>query len=146
MPRFCGRDVFGFLFEGPDDYSTISNSVSPPVPFPIPVGITLFTNKRPCSSSDPLKFNVLYNSDMFFHERLYASLDVDLCRVRLHEPLTTIMQNPLLYVRDLVPKPCFEALAKLDKVSGPRGTKVPAIRLKCAAVGFDKQKPWRKLS
>ena len=54
---------------------------------------------------------------MSFHQRLYASLDVDLCRVRLHEPLSIIMQNPLLYVRDLVPKPCFEALAKLDKVS-----------------------------
>lgn len=65
---------------------------------------------------DITKFNVLYNSDLRFHERLYAALDVDLCRVRLHEPLEVIVQNPLLYVRDLVPKPCFDALAKLDQV------------------------------
>jgi len=65
---------------------------------------------------DTSKFNVLYNSGLRFHERLYAALDVDLCRVRLHEPLEVIVQNPLLYVRDLVPKPCFEALAKLDQV------------------------------
>ena len=65
---------------------------------------------------DITKFNVLYNSALRFHERLYAALDVDLCRVRLHEPLEVIVQNPLLYVRDLVPKPCFEALAKLDQV------------------------------
>ena len=65
---------------------------------------------------DSLKFNVLYNSEMSFRSRLYATLDVDLCRVRLHEPLMVIVQNPLLYVRDLVSKPCFEALSKLDKV------------------------------
>ncbi|EDO32777.1 predicted protein, partial [Nematostella vectensis] len=65
---------------------------------------------------DSLKFNVLYNSEMRFSNRLYAPLDVDLCRVRLHEPLTVIVQNPLLYVRDLVPRPCFDALSKLDKV------------------------------
>lgn len=65
---------------------------------------------------DISKFNVLYNSDLRFTERLYAALDVDLCRVRLHEPLEVIVQNPLLYVRDLVPKPCFEALSKLKQV------------------------------
>ncbi|XP_032228067.2 uncharacterized protein LOC5503934 [Nematostella vectensis] len=65
---------------------------------------------------DSLKFNVLYNSEMRFSNRLYAPLDVDLCRVRLHEPLTVIVQNPLLYVRDLVPRPCFDALSKLDKM------------------------------
>lgn len=73
--------------------------------------VTIFSN-----SSDITKFNVLYNSELRFHERLYASLDVDLCRVRLHEPLEVIVQNPLLYVRDLVPKPCFDALANLDQV------------------------------
>ena len=65
---------------------------------------------------DITKFNVLYNSSLRFHGRLYAALDVDLCRVRLDELLEVLVQNPLLYVRDLVPKPCFEALAKLDQV------------------------------
>lgn len=59
---------------------------------------------------------VLYNSDYSFGERLYGPLDVDLCRVKLHEPLSIIVQQPLLYVRDMVPRPCFEALVKLYEV------------------------------
>ncbi|XP_020606074.1 uncharacterized protein FLJ43738-like [Orbicella faveolata] len=80
-------------------------------------GIRRLWEKLPRPQEEDItKFNVLYNSELRFHERLYASLDVDLCRVRLHEPLEVIVQNPLLYVRDLVPKPCFDALANLDQV------------------------------
>ena len=82
----------------------------------LPAGICTVLTLTEIISSDITKFNVLYNSDLRSHERLYAALDVDLCRVRLHEPLEVIVQNPLLYVRDLVPKPCFDALAKLDQV------------------------------
>lgn len=82
----------------------------------LPAGICTILTLTEIISSDITKFNVLYNSDLRSHERLYAALDVDLCRVRLHEPLEVIVQNPLLYVRDLVPKPCFDALAKLDQV------------------------------
>jgi hypothetical protein len=59
---------------------------------------------------------VLYHSNLSFSERLYGPLDVDLCRVKLHEPLVQIVQQPLLYVRDMVPKPCFDALVKLHEV------------------------------
>lgn len=59
----------------------------------------------------------LYKSDMTFSERLYVSLDVDLCRIRLHDCLTNITRKPLLYVRDIVPRACFEGLTRLDKVS-----------------------------
>jgi hypothetical protein len=59
----------------------------------------------------------LYKSDMTFSQRLYVSLDVDFCRVRLHDSLTNITKKPLLYVRDIVPRPCFEGLTRLDKVS-----------------------------
>lgn len=80
-------------------------------------GIRRLWEKLPRPQEEDItKFNVLYNSQLRFHERLYASLDVDLCRVRLHEPLQVIAQNPLLYVRDLVPKPCFDALANLDQI------------------------------
>ena len=65
---------------------------------------------------DAESVKVLYKSDMTFSGRLYASLDVDLCRVRLHDSLTSITQKPLLYVRDIVPRPCFEGLTRLDKV------------------------------
>ena len=60
---------------------------------------------------------VLYNSDLSFAARLYGPLDVDVCRIKLHEPLEVIVQQPLLYVRDMVPKPCFDALIKLNTVS-----------------------------
>ncbi|KAL4225876.1 hypothetical protein ACF0H5_013865 [Mactra antiquata] len=66
---------------------------------------------------------VLYHSNLSFSERLYGPLDVDLCRVKLHEPLTQIVQQPLLYVRDMVPKPCFEALVKLHEL-----TKIKSVK------------------
>ena len=69
---------------------------------------------------------VLYNSNFSFSSRLYGPLDVDLCRVKLHEPLRQIVRQPLLYIRDMVPKPCFEALVKLNEVSeAPGGTLKP---------------------
>ncbi len=71
-----------------------------------------------CSHLDPGSIKALYKSDMTFSERLYVSLDVDLCRVRLHDSLTNITRKPLLYVRDIVPRACFEGLTRLDKVSG----------------------------
>ncbi|GFS25099.1 hypothetical protein ElyMa_003432800 [Elysia marginata] len=60
---------------------------------------------------------VLYNSDLSFSRRLYGPLDVDLCRVKLHEPLSVIVQQSLLYIRDMVFRPCFDALMKLDQVA-----------------------------
>lgn len=60
---------------------------------------------------------VLFNSDYSFGDRLYGPLDVDLCRVKLHEPLSIIVQQPLLYVRDMVPRPCFDALVKLYEIT-----------------------------
>ncbi|XP_070557636.1 uncharacterized protein [Ptychodera flava] len=62
-------------------------------------------------------FEALYNSDLMFSERQYATLDVDLTRVRLHEPLSIILKQPLLYVRDMVPKPCLDAIIKLDQLT-----------------------------
>ena len=59
----------------------------------------------------------LYNTDITFQERLYATLDVDLTRVRLHQPLDVIVKLPLLYVRDMVPRLCLQAVLKLHDVS-----------------------------
>ncbi|XP_060570277.1 uncharacterized protein LOC132728621 [Ruditapes philippinarum] len=66
---------------------------------------------------------VLYHSNLSFSERLYGPLDVDLCRVKLHEPLVQIVQQPLLYVRDMVPKPCFDALVKLHELIKAKSVK-----------------------
>ncbi|CAD5115287.1 DgyrCDS4280 [Dimorphilus gyrociliatus] len=59
---------------------------------------------------------ILYNSDTRFTERLYGKLDVDIVKIKLHEPLDLIIQQPLFYVRDMVPKDCFEALTKLKDI------------------------------
>ncbi|XP_071961619.1 uncharacterized protein [Antedon mediterranea] len=61
-------------------------------------------------------FEAMYNSNLMFSERVYAALDVDLCRIRLHEPLSIIVQQPLLYIRDMVPRLCLEAIIRLDKL------------------------------
>ena len=61
-------------------------------------------------------FRVLYNSGMKFKERLYVSLDVDLTRIRLHQPISNIVKQPFLYVRDMLPRNCFLAVTKLHEV------------------------------
>ena len=61
-------------------------------------------------------FRVLYNSSMTFRERLYVSLDVDLTRIRLHQPISNIVKQPFLYVRDMLPRNCFLAVTKLHEV------------------------------
>eukprot|EP00795_Rhopilema_esculentum_P002461 gene2461-18118_t len=73
------------------------------------------------SHSDGSNVLSLYNTDITFQERIYASLDVDLTRVRLHQPLGAIVKLPLLYVRDMIPRLCLEAVLKLyDLLSCPR--------------------------
>merc|ERR1712048_45012 len=68
-------------------------------------------------AEDPDTFRTLYNSEMTFSSRVYSSLDVDLTRIRLYEPLENIVKQPLLYVRDMVPKPSFEAVSRLYQLS-----------------------------
>ncbi|MGH0168291.1 UNVERIFIED_CONTAM: hypothetical protein FKN15_054709 [Acipenser sinensis] len=62
----------------------------------------LWENIPRCDSTGERMLKVLYNSDLCFHQRLYASLDLNLCRVHLHKPLSDIMKQPLLYVRDML--------------------------------------------
>ncbi len=59
---------------------------------------------------------ILYNSSISFSTRLYSSLDVDLLRIKLCEPIDIIIKKPLLYVRDMAPKPSVEALIKIHQV------------------------------
>lgn len=62
-------------------------------------------------------FRILYNSSLTFSKRIFLSLDVDLTRVRLHQPLRDIVQQPLLYVRDILPRKCFQAVTKLFQLT-----------------------------
>ena len=68
-----------------------------------------------CNSDDEVLVH-LYDTSQTFATRLYSALDVDLCRVRLHQPLADVMSQPLIYVRDVIPKDCLECVTKLNQV------------------------------
>ncbi|KAJ7316810.1 hypothetical protein JRQ81_002972 [Phrynocephalus forsythii] len=62
------------------------------------------------------RLQILYNSHISFHQRLYVDLEAIVFHFRLCKPLSSIMKQPLLYIRDMVPQPCFEALTRLDYI------------------------------
>ncbi|XP_063727081.1 uncharacterized protein LOC134854663 [Symsagittifera roscoffensis] len=69
-------------------------------------------------SGDPSssRLRLMFDSDLMFSSRLYASFGVSLFRVRIHESLSSIMIQPLLYVRDMVPKMSFDCLTKISQI------------------------------
>ncbi|XP_032996722.1 uncharacterized protein KIAA1257 homolog isoform X2 [Lacerta agilis] len=62
------------------------------------------------------RLKIFYNSHFSFHQRLYVDLEAILLHIRLCKPLSNIVNQPLLYIRDMVPLPCFEALIRLDSI------------------------------
>ncbi|CAM4586061.1 unnamed protein product [Lepidochelys olivacea] len=60
------------------------------------------------------RLDILYNSQLSFHQRLYTDLEAILYHIHLCKPLSAITRQPLLYVRDMVPRACFQALSRLD--------------------------------
>lgn len=60
------------------------------------------------------KVKVLYNSDFSFEQRLYTNLGDRFYHMHLHEPLSAIIKQPLLYVRDMAPQDCVQALYRLQ--------------------------------
>ncbi|ETE64967.1 hypothetical protein L345_09261, partial [Ophiophagus hannah] len=60
------------------------------------------------------RLQIFYNSHLSFHKRLYIDLEAILLHIRLCKPLSSLMKQPLVYIRDMVPQLCFEALSRLD--------------------------------
>ncbi|XP_036387660.1 uncharacterized protein FLJ43738 [Megalops cyprinoides] len=57
---------------------------------------------------------ILYNSALSFSNRLYSTLDLSLRPVHLHKQLELIMKESAMYVRDMVPLACLQALSRLS--------------------------------
>ncbi|XP_078066289.1 uncharacterized protein FLJ43738-like [Mustelus asterias] len=81
-------------------------------------GLKKLWEKMSVSSAVPEveRVKVLYNTDFSFHKRLYAYMDDLLYHVHLREPLHNIVKQPLLYVRDMTPQDCFQALCRLQHI------------------------------
>ncbi|KFP96300.1 Uncharacterized protein FLJ43738, partial [Haliaeetus albicilla] len=60
------------------------------------------------------QLEILYNSQLSFHQRRYTDLEAIFYHFRLCQPLFTIMKQPLLYVRGMIPWACFQALSRLN--------------------------------
>lgn len=55
---------------------------------------------------------VLYNSNLAFFTRMYDSLNIGLSPIRLRKSLESILKTPMIYIRDMIPQPCFQALSR----------------------------------
>ncbi|XP_043832261.1 uncharacterized protein KIAA1257 homolog [Dromiciops gliroides] len=73
-----------------------------------------YPKRVPCSQEG--KFHIFYNSELSFHERLYADLDTMLYHIHLCKPLTSLVKQSMIYVRGLIPQPSFQALIKIDAI------------------------------
>ncbi|XP_077181750.1 uncharacterized protein CFAP92 isoform X2 [Paroedura picta] len=62
------------------------------------------------------RIEVFYNSQVSFHQRLYVDLEAILFHIHLCKPLSSITKQPLLYIRDMIPQACFQALSRLDYI------------------------------
>nr|XP_020139128.1 uncharacterized protein FLJ43738-like [Microcebus murinus] len=70
-------------------------------------------SETPTSTSERSKCKVLYDSQLLFHQRLYADLETILYHVHLFQPLAQLMRHTALYLRKALPRRAFQALARV---------------------------------
>nr|XP_033782538.1 uncharacterized protein KIAA1257 homolog isoform X2 [Geotrypetes seraphini] len=73
--------------------------------------------------NEDVNVKILYNSNLSFHQRVYKDLNTFLYQIHLYQPLSCIMKQPLLYIRDMVPFACFQALSRLDYICSSKKLK-----------------------
>ncbi|XP_006870576.1 PREDICTED: uncharacterized protein FLJ43738-like [Chrysochloris asiatica] len=66
--------------------------------------------------SERRKYKVLYNSKLWFQHRFFADLETILYHVHLFKPLSLLVRNSQLYVRNSVPQDTFQALVRLHYI------------------------------
>lgn len=59
------------------------------------------------SSQDEELRKVFYNSEFGFSQRLYGTLDVDIPRITLNQPLQEMVRDCRIYVRGSIPQEMF---------------------------------------
>ncbi|XP_045058506.2 uncharacterized protein CFAP92 isoform X2 [Desmodus rotundus] len=65
------------------------------------------------SRSEHGKHKLLYNSQLLFQHRLYADLETILYHVHLFKPVSQLMKQLALYLRNTVMQKAFQALARI---------------------------------
>ncbi|XP_017820623.4 uncharacterized protein CFAP92 isoform X1 [Callithrix jacchus] len=62
------------------------------------------------------KYKVLYNSQLLFRSRLYGDLEAILYHVHLFQPTELLMQQAVLFLRDVKWRRVFQALARIHDI------------------------------
>uniref|UniRef100_A0A2K5QGP0 Uncharacterized protein n=1 Tax=Cebus imitator TaxID=2715852 RepID=A0A2K5QGP0_CEBIM len=68
------------------------------------------------SRSEHGKYKVLYNSQLLFRSRLYGDLETILYHVHLFQPTELLMQQAVLFLRDMKWRRVFQALARIHDI------------------------------
>nr|XP_005600397.2 uncharacterized protein KIAA1257 homolog isoform X1 [Equus caballus] len=71
------------------------------------------SHQRRITESEHGRYKVLYSSQLLFRRRLYADLETVLYHVHLFKPLSLLMKQASLYIRNTVPQTAFQALTRI---------------------------------
>ena len=68
------------------------------------------------TDANSAKFKIMKDPNIVFDHRLYSDFDVDIKKVKLREPLKTLVNQPQLYLREKVPIEIYNTIISLVKL------------------------------